>query len=211
MRGLRLLTLAPRVDEQHPGVLRARTPLLMRLLTLGAVYREVIVDRRSRYVIIERRLLWGLRRQRVIPFRIVRRIVYDYDRTVTSLRAHLHGVDSGDEIERFDVALVVATREDVPDSHAHLYEEQVPLFSFHGEGQGGGLILRPDLEGQQEQLSRRYVERLRELLGVGFGNELEQLSDDAGRAWSCSGCGRPGPPRAGRCYYCGGQLEITKS
>lgn len=206
MPGLRILTLAPRVDERA-GVLRARSSWLVRLLTLGAFSRQVLVDRRAGYVFIERRLLWGVRRKRVIPFRMIRRIAYDYDRTLTSLHGTRHGATGGDEIDRFEVALIVCMRDDVPESHKHLYEERVLLFAFHGEGQSRGYGVRLDFQGQQEALSRHYVERLRELIGVGFGHELGQLQDASGRAWACSSCGRPGPPRAGRCYYCGGNLE----
>jgi hypothetical protein len=206
MPGLRILTFAPIVSE-HDSVLRARTSPLLRALTLGAVVREVVVDRRSRYVIIEERILWLRRRRRIIPFRMIRRIAYDYDRTTTSIRGTVRGAVAGDEIERFDVALMVCERDDVPASHAHLHEERVLLFSFRGEGQSQYRAL--DLMGQQEQLSRRYVERLCALTGVGFGNELEQLTDRTGQTWACSACGRPGPPRAGRCYYCGGELRTT--
>jgi hypothetical protein len=208
--GLRLLTLAPRIDER-PGVLRARTPLLISLVTAGAVFRQVIVDRQSAYVVIERRLFWFFSRKRVIPFRMIRRIAYDYERTATSLRQGFDGPTAGDTIERFDVTLVICTRTDVPESHMHLYEEQVPLVRFHGEGQSPGLSLALDLQGQQESLSREFVERLRALTGVGFGLELAQLSDQAGRSWQCSACERPGPPRPGRCYYCGGELKVARA
>jgi hypothetical protein len=207
MLGLRILTFAPTVSE-HDGVLRARTSTLLRVLTLGTVDREVVVDRRSRYVIIEQRILWFHRRRRIIPFRMITRIAYDYDSTVTSLHQTMQGAVSGDEIERFDVALIVCEREDVAASHAHLHEERVLLFSFRGDGQSQNFALALDFQGQQEQLSRSYVDRLRALTGVGFGNEIEQLTDSGGRAWSCAGCGRPGPPRAGNCYYCGGELRV---
>jgi hypothetical protein len=204
MRGLRLLTLAPRVHEQH-GVLRARTSVLIRLLSLGTVRREVVVDRRARYVTIDERYLWLIRRKRAIPFRQIHRIEYDYERTPTSLgRGYDGSVGSRDEVESFRVGLVLRSRTDIPDSHAHLHEERVHLFSFHGDGRGEAVRL--DLEGQQEALSRQYVERLRALIGVGFGHELPQLHDDEGREWSCERCKRPGPPRAGKCYYCGGAL-----
>ncbi|PRQ02001.1 hypothetical protein [Enhygromyxa salina] len=209
MPGLRLLTLAPSVSERD-GVLRARTSLLVRLLTLGTVVREVTVDRRSRYVIIDERLLWLRRRRRIIPFRMIKRIAYDYESTATSLHGTIQGAVTGDEIERFDVALVICEREDVPASHAHLHEERVVLFSFHGEGQASHFTLSVDFQGQQEQLSRRYVERLRALTGVGFGNEIEPLADSGGRTWACAGCGRPGPPRPGSCYYCGGELRAAE-
>lgn len=206
MPGLRILTFAPSVSERD-GVLRARTSRLLQVLTLGAMVREVVVDRKSRYVIIEQRLLWLHRRKRVIPFRVIRRIAYDYDRTVTSIHGTIKGAVTGDEVERFDVALIVCERDEVPASHTHLYEERVPLFSFHGEGQSRHFTLAVDLEGQQEQLSRSYVDRLCALTGVGFGHELAQLTDVAGQIWACTGCGRPGPPRPGRCYYCGGELR----
>ncbi|MFO7561530.1 MAG: hypothetical protein R6X02_02705 [Enhygromyxa sp.] len=204
MRGLRLLTLAPRVHERG-AVLRAWTSPLIRLLSLGMIRREVVVDRRARYVTIDARYAWIVRRKRVIPFAHIHRIEYDYERTTTSLRRGYFGsVQSGDEVESFRVGLVLRPRTDVPDSHAHLYEERVHLFSFFGDGRGQAAVL--DLEGQQEALSRRYVERLRALTGVGFGHELPQLRDEIGQAWSCERCQRPGPPRAGRCYYCGADL-----
>ncbi|HLT40378.1 MAG TPA: hypothetical protein VK034_29065, partial [Enhygromyxa sp.] len=174
-------------------------------LTLGMVRREVVVDRRARYVTLDDRYLWFVHRKRVIPFRWIHRIEYDYERTATSLRRGYDGlVRSGDEVESFRVGLVLRPRSDVPDSHADLYEERVHLFSFQGDGHGQAIVL--DFEGQQETLSRRYVERLRALIGVGFGHELPQLRDEIGRAWSCERCQRPGPPRPGRCYYCGGAL-----
>lgn len=97
MPGLRILTFAPIVSERD-GVLHARTSLLLRVLTLGAVAREVVVDRRSRYVTIDERLRWFHRRRRIIPFRMIRRIAYDYDSTVTSLHGSVHGAVTGDEI-----------------------------------------------------------------------------------------------------------------
>lgn len=207
MQGFRLLTLAPRVDERDE-VLRARTSWLLRLLSLGSARREVVVDQRARYVTIDERYLWVLRRKRVIPFRHIHRIEYDYERMPTSLgRGYDGSVGSRDEVESFRVGLVLRPRTDVPASHADLYEERVHLFSFHGDGRGQTAIA--DLEGQQEALSRRYVERLRALIGVGFGHELPQLRDDAGHAWTCDACKRPAPPRPGRCYYCGGTLVRT--
>lgn len=209
MPGLRLLTFAPRIDERR-GVLRVRTSLLLLLVTAGAVFRQVIVDRETGYVVIENRWFWLFSRKRVIPFRMIRRITYDYEATTTSLAHGLDGPTAGDQIERFDVALVVCTRTDVPESHIHLYEEQVLLVRFHGEGQSPGLLLNLDLQGQQEALSRAFVERLRALTGAGFGFELAPLPDSAGRSWRCSSCERPGPPRPGRCYYCGGALEVVR-
>jgi hypothetical protein len=92
---LRLLTLAPQVDERD-GVLRARTPILIRLLSLGMVHREVVVDRRARYVTIDARWCWLIKRKRVIPFRQIHRIEYDYERTATSLRRGYATVQTGD-------------------------------------------------------------------------------------------------------------------
>jgi hypothetical protein len=120
-------------------------------------------------------------------------------------RGYDGSIGSRNEVESFRVGLVVRPRTDVPASHADLYEERVHLFSFHGDGHGRATVVA-DLEGQQEGLSRHYVERLRALTGVGFGHELPQLQDEAGHAWSCKGCKRAGPPRPGNCYYCGGPL-----
>lgn len=205
MPGLRVLTLAPTVWEQA-GQLHARTSLILRLFSLGSFSRHVIVDRRSRWVTITRRRLW-LTERRLIPFRHVDRIEYEFRRTVTSIAVRGAEVGSGDELESFLVSLVLHTSENVPATHAHLDEEPVPLFVFFGEGRGGVRMI--DLEGKQEDLSRRYVERLRQYLGVKVGLGTPQLADRQGQNWICSACRRAGPPRPGRCYYCGGELEIT--
>lgn len=208
MLRLRALTLAPTLHERA-GRLDARGSLLIRVLTLGAFARRVLVDRQTGYVVIEQRRFWVTRR-RVIPFRHVHRIDYEFRRTVTSLQSRWRGdVVSGDDIEHFRVALIVRAREDVPESHAHLHEERVPLFDFHGEGLGLAWLL-VDFEGQQEALSRHYVARLSELIGVRVGLGTPQLADKVGRRWACSVCKRPGPPRPGRCYYCGGELTIER-
>lgn len=205
MPGLRLLTLAPRVWE-HAAQLHGRTSWLVRLLTLGSFSRHVIVDRRARWVTIARRRLW-LTQRRLIPFRHVHRIEYEFHRTVTSLAVSGGEVRSGDELERFEVSLILRAREDIPASHAHLHEEVLPLFAFVGEGRGTAYLI--DFEGNQEDLSRRYVERLTEYLGVGVGLRTPQLADKHGRNWTCATCHRAGPPRPGRCYYCGGELAIA--
>jgi hypothetical protein len=207
MPGLRVLTLAPTVWE-HAGQLHARTSLILRLLTLGSFSRHVTVDRKARWVTITRRRLW-MTKLRLIPFRHVHRIDYEFHRTVTSISVRGGDVHTGDELESFLVSLVLHTRENVPASHAHLEEEHVPLFMFSGEGRGTAYMI--DFEGEQEDLSRRYVERLREYLGVGVGLGTPQLADKHGQTWKCSACRRVGPPRPGRCYYCGGELEITTS
>lgn len=205
MPGLRVLTLAPTVWE-HAGQLHARTSLMLRLLTLGSFSRHVTIDRKSRWITITRRRLWWMTQRRLIPFRHVHRIDYEFRRTVTSVSLRGGDVDSGDELESFQVSLVLRTGENVPASHAHLDEEIVPLFLFFGEGRGTTQLI--DFEGNQEELSRRYVERLREYLGVGVGLGTPQLADKHGQTWKCSACRRVGPPRPGRCYYCGGELEI---
>ncbi len=56
-RDLKLLPHARRATE-HDADLRAQTSILPRLLTLGLVRREVVVDRRARYVTIDARCLW---------------------------------------------------------------------------------------------------------------------------------------------------------
>ena len=204
--GFRALTLAPVVSETN-GVLVARSSILLRVITLGAFRRQLVVDRRSRFVNLETRVFWLFKRARLIPFRQVHRIAYDYAATTTSVRRGFHGAGaSADEIETFSVSLVVRPQEDIPESHQHLEEEHVHLFSFHGDGLGyaGNVV---DFEGQQSDLSRHFVDRLQVLIGVGFGNELVRLSDAEGRGWSCESCERPGPPRPGSCYYCGGRLR----
>ena len=206
MSGLRLLTFAPQFREAD-GVLILRTSVLARILTLGLYRREVKVDRKARYITIEHRLAWFHRRSRLIPFRHVHRIDYDYDSTATSVSRGWHGeAHIENEVETFTVSLVLRPREDVPSSHADLYEEKLELARFHGDGTGTSVRSAIDLHGSQESLSKAYVDRLSALLGVGFGMELPAMTDAGGQRWACTACGRNGPPRPGKCYYCGGAL-----
>ncbi|WP_433926630.1 hypothetical protein AB3662_27335 [Sorangium cellulosum] len=192
-----LLSSVPRVwvDGDH---LHARTSFGVRALSLFSYAMTLHVDRRARYVFIERRTLWFLRRSRAIPFGQIEHIDYRFSSVTTEWGL---GGRPTDQVESFSVDLVLRGE-----------EEPVRLFRFRGEGSVStghlGVLLGDtivDLEGGQEDASRRFVALLQEFIGVGLGKPMPRLRDGSGRAWACLSCMRPAPPRPGRCLYCGGQ------
>jgi hypothetical protein len=192
---LRAFSLQPTVWRRGKQ-LAATSSWLQRLLTLGAYARTVHVDGEARYVYLHARRFWLFVRSRVVPFTAIARVHYEFGALPTSGdrsgRAH-------DTIEAFRVTLVL-----------HADEERVPLVTFYGSGAAGDLVTLAygdslvELEGTQEDDSRRFVTQLCELTGVSLSRPLPRVPDVQGRIWRCAQCARPVPPRP-RCQYCGGQ------
>jgi hypothetical protein len=196
-----LLSLGPSVRE-HRGRVIARTNFLLRALTLFSYSHEVVVDRKSRYVSVSTRRMWFLKSGEAIPFRSVQRIHYGYASLPTSVGHTTDGVGVTDRLEKFTVALILE-----PEA-GETRGREVELFAFRGEGSGDGLGLHNiiDLEGAQETTSLQFVRLLQKHIGVSLAEATPHLADSHGRKWTCLGCGRPGPPNARRCYYCGGEV-----
>jgi len=186
-----------RVEPDH---FYARTSLLVRVLTLffSGVYLHV--DRRARYLFLDRRYFWFFKRSRAIAFAQIDRIEYGFDSTVTKYGYQGQALD---QVETFTVEIVLKEG-----------DEHIPLFRFRGLGavstgltglmQGDDLV---DYEGDQERKSLAFVQALKDFLGVPLGKAVPQLTDESGTKYSCGQCGRPGPPRQGDCLYCGGKLK----
>ncbi len=197
-----LLSIAPAVRETR-GQLRARTNLLWQLLSLFSYRREVVVDRKSRYVSIATRRLWFLADDRAIPFRSIERIDYGFKSMPTSIGRGIDGAGVSDNIETFSVSLVLNPEAD------ETRGEIVELFAFRGDGSGEVPTFNEaiNFEGAQEEESLAFVRALQRHVGVGLSKATPRLEDDAGRRWACTDCGRPGPPRERPCYYCGGEVR----
>ena len=191
------LSTGPRLWTEN-GQLLARTPALLRCLSGLAFDVRLRIDRSTQYLILERRSWWFVRRSRAIPFRQIEHIAY---------RFWSFGTDwawgrRADQFEVMSVGLVLKGR------------ETVHLFSFLGEGSvatgWGGTLMGDslvDVRGDQVESSRRFVDQLAAVLGVGLSAPTPRVRKDAlGRVWACASCQRVGPPRRGRCVFCGGEL-----
>jgi len=185
------------------GQLHARASLLFRALSAFSHDVRLRVDRKSRYVTIERRWWWGLRRRlRAVPFRQISHVAYRFSSFGTEW-AWFHRTD---QFEVLSVSLALAGG------------ETVPLFSFLGEGsvvtgwRGELLGDSPiDLRGDQVEHSRRFVDLLAAALGVGLRAPVRRVRRDAyGNVWRCGDCHVLGPPRPGRCFHCGGELASRR-
>jgi hypothetical protein len=152
-----LLSLAPRIRKDC-GLLIAATGWRVRLLTLGMMLRQVIVDPKDETVIVRDRYLWLFPRTRTIRFRDIRAVTYGYDDwSWTIFGEPRHPVDC------YPVGLCLGD------------DREISLFYFFGEREfaDDGLpewFLWPeyplDLVGTQQSRSRLLVELLGKMIGV---------------------------------------------
>jgi hypothetical protein len=156
----RLFSVGPRVRKHH-GKVVATTSLRLRLLTLGALYREVVIDPKAQAVRLRRRYLWFFRRAWRIPFGSVRAVTYGYQGTGG---AHSWWWGATDTSDAFRVGLRLANF------------EEVHLFWFYGDGPFTNYGPWPDwlywqeylfdLRGTQDTESRLYAETLSRMIGA---------------------------------------------
>lgn len=163
---MRLFAICPRIRNDS-GRIVASTAWRLRLLLLGTVYRQVVIDPANEKVSIRSRYLWLIRFHRLVRFSQIQAVTYGY--VDESPFANLP--IAGDSFDWFSVGL----RFD-DDSEVH-------LFSFIGDGtfvNNGELpdwmhkkwdwhswkLYQPDIVGSQEKESRVFVDVLSEMIGA---------------------------------------------
>ena len=155
----RLLSVCPRIKKAGRRLV-ASTAWTLRLLTLGTLYRQVVVDPKKEVVLLQRRYLWLFVRRRRIPFHFIKAVTYGYqDLAVGEPWTWAH-----DSYDLFRVGLRLHDLEDVH------------LFFFYGDGTFTNDGPLPDwlywddylfdLCGTQEQESGAFVELLGKMIGV---------------------------------------------
>lgn len=158
-RSFRLFSIGPRIQKQ--GVrLVVTSALRLRILSLGAFSREVVVEPRKGWLMIHDRQFWFVERTRLIPFEQVEVVTYGFEDWTFGgwfFRAR-------DTQELFRVGLRLRSG------------KEFDLFRFYGEGHFVNESYFPDwwfwkdfltdLSGTQEQESRVLVELLSKMMGV---------------------------------------------
>lgn len=166
MRGSILLSIGPRVLS-GPDWLLATSSLPAAVLTLFSHRRYLTIDGRSRTIVIRRRLLWFVRRERSVAFTDVKNILYELD----DLNVWTMIGMTGDTFDCYKVGLRL---QDASELH---------LFSFLGAGTfQRGWDSAPwmpdwffavestfDMSGAQSIQSSQFIEKLQELLNVPLG------------------------------------------
>ncbi len=158
----RFLSICPRIRRER-DTLEAETAAVLQLVTLGGVYRRVVVDPRSQLVRIRRRLGWIFNTEWLIPFGTIKRITYGYeDMAFAPFFAW-----SYDSADLFSVGLWLND------------DERIHLFHFYGDGAFTNAGPLPDwfywqeylfdATGTQETESRAFVDTLSRLIGVPVG------------------------------------------
>lgn len=152
-------SICPRIKAEEDR-LTASTSWFACLLTLGLLWRQVVVDRPSRTVTIDQRTAWLFHQKRHFSFAGIASVTYGYeDANPFAFLFHTH-----DAIDRYVVGLRVFGK------------DEVRLFSFIGEGvftNNGPLpdwwywdeyVL--DFSGTQGRESKLFVQLLSKLIGV---------------------------------------------
>jgi hypothetical protein len=155
----RLFSICPRVSKRGRRLV-ASTAWRLRLLTLGLLYREVLIDPKKQELLIRRRFFWAFSRRRRIRFQAVEAVTYGYqDWALGASWTWAH-----DSVDLFSTGLRL---------HGG---EEVHLFSFYGDGTFTNDGPWPDwlywedylfdMSGTQERESRAFVELLSKMIGV---------------------------------------------
>jgi hypothetical protein len=155
----RLFSICPRVSKRGRNLI-ASTAWRLRVLTLGWLFRKVIVDPKGQDVRIQRRYFWAFPRRRRIRFEAVEAITYGYqDWALGASLAWAH-----DSADLFNVGLRL---------HGG---EELHLFYFFGDGTFSNDGPWPDwlywedylfdVSGTQERESRAFAELLSKMIGV---------------------------------------------
>lgn len=156
---LPFLSVCPKIARNKDRLV-ARTSLTGLLLSLGCVYRRVVVDPGHKRIVIHRRLFWLFAKRRVIPFHRVAAIVYAYD----DWNPGTSWGWAGNTMDHFRVGLKLADG------------DEVHLFHFAGEGAFVNNSPFPDwmfwpdyvcdLAGSQVGESRAFADLLTKMTGA---------------------------------------------
>ena len=156
---LRLFSICPRLSK-FKGKLIATTAWRLRILTLGLLFRKVIVDPKRRELTLYRRYFWVFPRRRRIRFERIEAVAYGYqDWAVGASLSWAH-----DSLDLFSVGLRL---------HGG---DELRLFYFYGDGTFSNHGPWPDwlywddylfdMSGTQEKESRAFAELLSKMIGV---------------------------------------------
>jgi hypothetical protein len=158
----RFLAICPKVTYASDKMI-ARTSIVACILSLGLIYRYLVVDARRKEIAIYRRIFWFHRTNSLIPFEDIQEIHYGYEDWGPFSSMGL----TGGSKDCFSVKL-------------HLLDQStVHLFYFMGEGDLNVELFNPlaslrwflakvllGYSGSQDEESRRFIEQLQKLVGV---------------------------------------------
>ena len=154
-----MFSICPRIRKDS-GCVVATTAWFVRLLSVGSIYRKVVVDPANENVTIRSRYVWLIHRTRTIAFAEIQAVTYGYeDMSPDSFLSYAH-----DSYDWFTVGLRLTD------------DSEVRLLNFIGDGGFTNNGPFPDwcywddfafdLVGGQEKRSRAFVDLLSTLLRV---------------------------------------------
>jgi hypothetical protein len=154
-----LFSICPRLSKRN-GKLVAATAWRVRILMLGWLYREVIVDPKREALTIYHRYFWAFTGRRRLPFDAIEAVTYGYqDWAAGASWSWAH-----DSVDLYSVGLRLRDG------------DEVHLFYFYGDGTFRNDGPWPDwlywddyvfdTSGTQERESRAFVELLSKMMGV---------------------------------------------
>jgi hypothetical protein len=156
---MRLFAICPRIRKDS-GRIVATTAWRVRLLFLGTIYRQVVIDPTNETISIRSRYLWLIRLKRIVRFSEIQAVTYGYeDMSLDSLLSYAH-----DSYDWFTVGLRFND------------DSEMRLFNFIGEGTFSNNGPFPDwlywkeftfdIASSQEKESRVFVDVLSKMIGA---------------------------------------------
>jgi hypothetical protein len=196
---LAFLTLRPTWRAREISF-EARTPLVLRALSLFGYDRRLRIDSNRRIVLLQTRRYWFQRHTRIIPFERIKSIVYGY--------SPLPFADDG----ALDVFRIGLSLTDEPDP--------VSLFEFRADaglaanialdvGEELSIELPIEFETDEELASETFIQLLKRYLGKPVRSAIHSRVLEAIRKelYPCPHCGRKIMRVAVKCIYCGNRLS----
>ena len=158
---MRLFAICPRIKKEAGPRIVATSAWRVRILSLGAIQRQVVIEPASQMITVRSRYLWLIRKQRTIRFSDVQAVTYGYE----DLMSHQSFFSySHDSFDWFSVGLRLAD------------DSEIGLFNFIGEGTFSNNGPLPDwlywgeskfdISGSQDKESKVFAELLSTLINV---------------------------------------------
>jgi len=147
-------------------LIEVRPSATLRMRNLGAGDATILVDSKSKRVVVRRRSFWFFNHRRVLPFHLIKNVTYQH-----AGQGEAIGYVTGESAvsERFEIGLSLQSGEQVPLIELDGDAPQIHEVSTLGHRAYEMLEEAMDLAGTQQEDSLRLVELLQTRIGVPLG------------------------------------------
>lgn len=174
---------------------------------LLAAERHLRIDSNRRILTFHTRRIWFEKRTVVVPMSRIKSVIYGHSHAWLKFSPGERGPTSTPDMDRFHVGLLLEGD-----------QQPLHLFTFHGDPAIVANLVKelpdlsiPDLETDEEDSSREFVNALRIFLGVPARSLMQSMVYSAikDELHPCPRCARKIMRTAEKCVYCGSRLKAV--